>query len=373
MRRNRGSAWVWLLWLLPLFLEAQTRYAWSVTQSKTSAAAFEAVAVEYTCRFDTEGYEYIIAFNPPKETDDYRLVLESAGEQIVDEKRINTYRYILFPKRAGELKLAFSASMEHTTKASIENTTIGRDNVEKIDYTAVSAALPAVSVAVSPHGARYAGHLELRLDTDKKTVEAYTPVQVRVSLEGYGNIDGLKPFTLDIPGAKVFTDGEQKQLTLGDNGFEGSITQQFAVVSDHDFTIPALQLVYYDTVRKTEQTLAAGPIAVAVTSAPAPAAGQPSEKTVEGTEAAGGGWSWLHLVVALVAGIVIGRFLLPVETETDGRAPLPQKLKQCRDPGTFAAYLAMLDADRYRGIIDEIEGKLRRGEKVDLRQYRRFL
>jgi hypothetical protein len=372
MKRNRGRGAAALLWLLPAWLFAQTTYEWSATQSKMEAAQFEAVAVEYVCRFSTEGYEYIIAFDPPKETEAYRLVLERAREQIVDGKRVNRYRFIVFPKQAGKLSLALSASMEHTTKASIENTVIGRDNVEKIAYTAKKVALPSVTVAVSAHKNAYAGHLQLSADVDKKTAEAYAPVQVRVRLEGYGNIDTMEAFALDIPGVRQFTDGEQKRLEIGDNGFEGSITQQFAFVSDRNFTVPFLRLSYYDTEQNRTVNLSTEPVRVTVLPAAVRPSAVPADAAESGKATSDRSWSWLHLLLALAAGIVIGRFLLPVGAETE-HATLPKKLMRCRDPEKFAAYLAMLDAEKYGDIITEIERDLKAKKKVELGRYKRRL
>ncbi|MEJ2468828.1 MAG: hypothetical protein P8Y51_07145 [Campylobacterales bacterium] len=372
MKRNRGRGAAALLWLLPVWLFAQTTYQWSATQSKTQAAQFEAVAVEYVCRFSTEGYEYIIAFDPPAETEAYRLVLERAREQIVDGKRVNRYRFIVFPKQAGKLTLALSASMEHTTKASIENTVIGRDNVEKIAYTTKKVDLPPVSVTVSPHENVYAGHLQLSVDVDKKTAEAYAPVQVRVQLHGYGNIDTMPAFNFDIPGVRQFSDGEQKRLKIGDRGFEGSITQQFAIVSDRNFTLPSLKRAYYDTEQNRTVTLESEPVTVTVRPAAVRPSAVPADAAQSGTKPDTWSWSWLHLLLALGAGIVIGRFLLPVGAEKE-HAALPKKLMQCRDPEKFAAYLAMHDAEKYGEIINEIERDLKAGKPVKLGRYKRLL
>jgi hypothetical protein len=373
MKRIRGKGLFWLLWLLPLIVSAETTYGWDVTQSKTKVGQYEAVAVEYRCRFNNEGYEYIIEFNPPKETSAYRLELESAGEKIVDERRINTYRFILFPKRPGELKLELNASMQHTSRESIENTVIGRDNVEKVAYTTQEVSLPAVTLDVAPHDATVAGHLQLSVTADRKRVEAFSPVQVKIVLEGYGNIDRLAPLDVSIAGVKQFEDSEQKKLRLGDNGFEGTITRRIAIVSDHDFTIPSLHLRYYDTQSGRVVELASEVIAVTVSAKPElPVSDSEAASSVARSEEAS--WSWLHLLLALMAGIVIGRFLLPVGVEEDEQnLPIPKKLRRCKDAKKFIAYLVMLDAQRYEEMIDEIELKLKKGEKVDLSVYKKRL
>ena len=371
MRRNRGSAVIWLLWFWPLWLAAAPLYEWSEVQSATRAAQHEAVVVEYTCRFASEGYEYIIAFDPPKETEDYRLVLDTAREQIIDNKRVNTYRYVVFPKKAGTLRLAFSVSMEHTSKAAIEDTVIGRDNVRKIDYTTRIVALPEVTVAVTPNAERIAGHLQLTLDIDSRTVDAFVPVQAKLTLGGYGNLDGIEPFSFDIPGVKQFADDPEKRLTVGDNGFSGNIVQRFAFVSDRNFTIPALTLRYYDTRSKSVVTLRTEQTRMTVRPAEIPAA-VPVPQQAEGS-ALLYGIPWLLLALAFVAGVVVGRLLLPIDSGSEAPLPPFERLMRCRDAEKFVVYLAMANADKYRGIIAEIERTLAEGKKVDLRLYKRRL
>lgn len=370
MKQNRGRSWLWLLWLLPLWLNAESAYRWSATASKTHAVLHEAVLLEFVCRFDSEAYEYIIMFTPPAETATYRLVPESTAEHIVDGKRVNTYRFILFPKEAGRLELTFEAAMGHTTKASIENTVIGRDNVEKIDYTTRRAALPPVVLEVTDQPTPFAGRLALHVDVDKTQTEPFSPVQVRAAVEGYGNMDRLPPFTLDIPGVRIFGDDPEKRLTLGDEGYTGSVVQRFALVPEHGFTLPPLTLTYFDTEQNRTVTLASKAAEIGVKpSAPL----RETKSDADGSPSAEeGGIAWLHIAIALVAGIVIGRFLLPVGVETEREETLPEKLKRCRDPEKFAAYLAILDADRYAKMIDELEKEIRLG-KADLKKYKRRL
>lgn len=370
MKRHRGNHWFWLLWLLPALAAAQTRYHWQMEQSKTRAAVGEAVMLEYTCRFEGSGYEYVITFAPPKETDAYRMVIDSERQQTVDGKRVNTYRFILFPKRPGLLSIALGAVMKHTSKASIVNTTIGRDNVEDLDYKAKTVELPPVAVDVHANPTGYAGALRLAVDVDKKEVSAFTPVQVEITLQGEGNLDRIPPFALDIDHAKIFTDGLERTLQITDEGFSGVLRQQFAIVSDTNYTVPSVQLEYFDTGAGEVRTLRSDAVPVIVRSLPRRAVPGAAEQPADDAPFS---WYWVDLLLAVGAGIVIGRFLLPVRAEGSAPQTLQARLERCRDPERFAALLAIADAEKYREIIDDVERKRSAGEKVDLQAYRSML
>jgi hypothetical protein len=261
--------------------------------------------------------------------------------------------------------------MEHTTKESIENTVIGRDNVEDFDFTAKTVRLPAVSVTVAGQPETFVGHFSLRAEAGSRETDPFSPVQVKVSLEGYGNLDRLTDFNLSVPGATVFTDGLQRRYRLDDEGFRGTLTQQFAVVADGNFTIPPFSLRYYDTVKRKVVVLKTPAIPVTVRPLPRPetlldAPGPEAERD-------GIGWGWLNVLLAFVAGVAVGRYLLTDPEEEERRTPLKKRLRRCKDPAKFAAYLAMADVDAYAETIEAIETRLRRGEKVDLKAYRKTL
>ena len=370
MNPHRGNRWFWLLWLLPALAAAQNGYQWQVKQSKTSAAVGEAVMLEFTCRFDSAGYEYVIAFAPPNETDAYRMVIDSERQHIVEGKRVNTYQFVLFPKQSGDLSIALDALMKHTSKASIVNTTIGRDNVEDLDYKVKKVDLPPVKVDVHANSTRYAGTMRLSVNVDKKEVNAFTPVQVGIMLQGEGNLDRILPFVLDIDGAKIFTDGLERTLQITTNGFSGVLRQQFAIVSDANFTVPPVELEYYDTKTASVVRLRSEAVPVIVQRRPETMVAQPGAAAQNNVPFS---WHWVDLLLATVTGIVIGRFLLPVREEPSGPQTLQARLQRCHDPEQFAALLAIADAEKYRGIIDDIDQKHAAGEKVNLQRYRLML
>ena len=57
----------------------------------------------------------------------------------------------------------------------------------------------------------------------------------------------LPPYELNISGVKVFAEAPQKSLTPSAQGFEGEVSQEFALVAGESYTIEPLTLSYFDT------------------------------------------------------------------------------------------------------------------------------
>ncbi|MCK4875087.1 MAG: hypothetical protein KAS26_04485, partial [Sulfurimonas sp.] len=127
MKNSLGRAFLILLTLLHVEIFAST-YEWSVKANKTTAYVNEAIHLTYTCKFSDRGELYTIDFNPKKENENYTLHILSESERIIDNKRINSYEFVVFAKKAKEMNFQFDTTMKKTTKESIESTVIGRDN-----------------------------------------------------------------------------------------------------------------------------------------------------------------------------------------------------------------------------------------------------
>jgi len=108
--------WGIVLIFIASFVYASEPYVWSLKTNKSRVYVNEAVEIEYTCRFKDQGYLYAIEFNPVGENDMYRLLSLGEVEQIKDGKRSATYRYVLFPKKAGEQLFSFKARMRKTNR-----------------------------------------------------------------------------------------------------------------------------------------------------------------------------------------------------------------------------------------------------------------
>ncbi len=101
--------------------------------------------IRYECRFDSSAGDYTIEFKPSEEST-YKASILTQRDQIVEGKRLQTFDVLIVPKQAGKIDIGFEALIRHTTFASIENATIGRDNVKKYDFNDEKVYLPPVTI-----------------------------------------------------------------------------------------------------------------------------------------------------------------------------------------------------------------------------------
>jgi len=240
MNRLLGS--VMATWILTAVLHAG--YSWSVTANKQTLRVHEAVEVVLRCRFSDAAYGYFIELQNMKHPD-YELHLLFETEGAHKGREYYEYRYVLFPNKAGELVLNFRALMKQTTKASIENSVIGRDNVEDLAYDTTPVKLPPLHLHVKAAPTPLVGEMTLSFHKDVNTVSAYKPLHFSVILEGVGNLQQVPPFELNISHATVFSQKPEYALELTAAGYRGTLTQRFAIVAHEDYVIPSLKQEYW--------------------------------------------------------------------------------------------------------------------------------
>lgn len=229
-------------------------YQWRVMEAPTSLLVGESGVVRYECVFDTSAADYTIDFKPAQ-SEGYNASILTQRDQIKGGKRVQTYDVLIAPKQAGVIDVKFEALIRHTTFASIENATIGRDNVKKYDFDDEKAILPPVKINVNENTAGLIGNLTLEVRTDTKAVRAHEPLHLSVIVRGSGNLDRFIPYELNISGVKVFSQPPQKLLTASKDGVEGEIIQEFALVSRESYTIEPFSLHFFDTEKKRIVTL----------------------------------------------------------------------------------------------------------------------
>jgi len=355
MRQNRGKNIVWLLLIFSSFLFASQPYEWTLKSSKSSVYVNEAVEVEYTCTFENQGYLYVIEFAPPKETAEYRLLPLGVVEKVVDGRRSDTYRYVLFPKSAGAKVFDFGALMRQTTKASIENSVIGRDNVEDYAFDDISVTLPTLELLVKDHQETMTGHFTLKVTLDKDSVKAYEPVHLDVHLRGVGDFDQMQDYNLSIDGVKVFSEVGEKRYRLSKDGFTGEWEQKFSLVGSTDFTIAPITLSYFDIGQQKKVTLRSKSFQVNVEEA------YTQEELLDDVseDDASSWWSWWYLnyLFTFITGVYLGRNFKGYTFKQEKVEGFQAEVNSAKSVNILLIKLVLVDDRRYDGIINKYELK----------------
>ncbi|MFZ2889175.1 hypothetical protein [Sulfuricurvum sp.] len=238
-------------------------YQWRVLEAPQSLYVHQSGVVRYECTFSTNAADYTIDFKPTG-NENYKASILTQRDRIAEGKRVQTFDVLITPLKEGTVEVALDALMRHTTFASIENASIGRDNVKKYDFDDETAYLPKVLIAAQANAAALSGELSLEVKVDKRSVVAHEPVHVSLYIRGKGNLDQYVPYELNISGVNIFAEEPIRDIIPDTAGFAGEIRQEFALVGEQSFVIPKITIDVFDTQSQKIKRLQSDAVAIEV-------------------------------------------------------------------------------------------------------------
>ena len=132
---------------------------------------------------------------------------------------------------------------------------------------------PGINIQVDPLPTKPAnfsggvGKFNISASLDKKEVKAGEPITIRVVVGGIGNLKLLKQPIINFPNDFDKYDAKVTDKTrLTANGVEGNMIYDFLAVPRNQgkYTIPAVELTYYDTTLRTYKTIKTQPFTLQV-------------------------------------------------------------------------------------------------------------
>jgi len=263
MKQSLGK--VLLLILLTALNLWGTTYQWRLLEAPKSLYVNQSGVVRYELTFSTNAADYTIDFKPVG-NERFKVSTLTQRDRIVEGKRVQTFDVLITPVKAGSIEVSLEALVRHTTFASIENASIGRDNVKKYDFDDEKVPLPKVRIHAKENLAALSGEIELEVKIDKRSVIAHEPVHVSLFLRGKGNLDQYVPYELNISGVNIFIEEPTRDISPDTAGFSGEIRQEFALVSDKSYVIPKITMDVFDTQSQTIKRLQSNAVAIDVAS-----------------------------------------------------------------------------------------------------------
>ena len=175
---------------------------------------------------------------------------------------VTSYKYILFPQKAGDFKLdnffASIATVHRQRANNFFNDPFFDSFNSTVTYKKIYAKSLTFTAKQIPNNLDIYGEFSLKVSVDKTKIYPNKPVNLTISIEGEGNIDDIKEFEVDIPSAVVYSDKPVVKTNLQNNKYAGIFTQKVSIIGSEDFTIPSLKFAYFSKslnkkiVRKTK-------------------------------------------------------------------------------------------------------------------------
>jgi len=160
--------------------------------------------------------------------------------------------YKLAPQREGTLHIE-PAALKIAQRTGINNWGTFRPQVKWRTY--YSNSIDITSKAV-PKGAKIVGNFTLNASVQKKIVNPNEPVNVKITVQGEGNLEDIESFKPYIGNVNIF----DEKIVINKN----TLTQKLVFVGDNNFTIPSFSLKYFDLKTKKVKILKTAPIKITV-------------------------------------------------------------------------------------------------------------
>ena len=186
-------------------------------------------------------------------------------------KCVTWSQYVMYPQMTGRLEIP-----SITFKGIVVQQNRNVDPMEAFfnggsGYVEVKKDIkaPGITLQVDPLPQRPAnfsggvGKFNISASLDKKEVKAGEPITLRVVVGGIGNLKLLKQPVVNFP--KDF-DKLTDKTRLTANGVEGNMVYDFLAVprNQGSYTIPSVELTYYDTSKNAYKTIKTQPFKVEV-------------------------------------------------------------------------------------------------------------
>ena len=188
------------------------------------------------------------------------------------------------------------------------------------------------------------GDFDISMKVDKTKVKANKPVNGELIIKGYGDLSNLSDIKIDIPNATIYDNKPKITQTIKNNQVYSIYKKSFVVLADNNYTIPPVEISYYDIKDKKVKNISTKPIFIEVTGhqvAPIISHTQTPTQIKVVTKYKN---NYLILVAVFILGIIVGYLLSFIRIKKEFKLPtnLYNKLLPYADNSTIKEILEKL-------------------------------
>ena len=215
------------------------------------------------------------------------------GAFLVHEKH-----YLLFPQHEGNLTVG-----PMTVKVAVSKKV--RDAfgfiVRRPQWVTLRSNPWPVVVEPLPQGVSLVGRFTLDVQVNRRHVIAGEPVELMVEVSGKGNVEDIRLPAFTIAGVTIYRQPSTIVQRYEHGLYRGSWRKKYILVADRNYTIPSLQIHYFDPANQRIEKLSSAPIAIEVRATTSQSSQQAPEAVhgVRDQENKEPNMAWIYMNLAL--------------------------------------------------------------------------
>ena len=236
--------------------------------NKTEAFVGEAIDLSISFKRKLNAKLNKLQLGEPKLEDFWVKKVDKTDQSREGDYIVETIHYQIFPQKAGDYQIpaieALIGKVQRGRRGGFFDDPFFDSFTQQLSWQKIYSNELHIKVKPLPNGLELYGEYEIQARVDKKRVHANKPVNLTIDIKGKGNIDDIKKFNPTIDNAIVYADEPKITSQLVNGEYQGHFTQKIAIISDQNFTIPPMELKYFDKNTKTVKSIKTEPIDIEV-------------------------------------------------------------------------------------------------------------
>jgi len=186
-----------------------------------------------------------LEFEKPKFENFWVKELKNVPKQnnMNDEYAEQSLTYLLFPQKEGDLEIG-PLKIGAVTKDDKYGNSYFMSTSTKT--TPVYSNTLKLNVKKLPQNLKLIGNFTIESTVDKESINVGEAVSYKVVIKGRGNIDDIDEVKLDLENTTIYENPADKKYDMQNNQYGGVYTKAFSIVGTKDFTIPSIEIKYFD-------------------------------------------------------------------------------------------------------------------------------
>ena len=255
--------------LEPKASEDGAEFVLDIALDKKVAYVGEPITLSLSFKAKKNAHAKKIELDEPKLENFWVKKIEKVENSTEDDYNVQTIHYKLFPQKSGEYTIPALKALIGKIATQRQQRDMFFDpffsSMGRLEWQKVYSNGIKLEVKPLPNGLELFGNYQIQATVDSQKIEANKPVNLTISIKGEGNIDDVKKFNLNIDTVNIYAD-EPTISTQETHGiYQGEFTQKIALVGDRNFTIPPLELEYFDKATRSVKKVSTKAIDIEVT------------------------------------------------------------------------------------------------------------